>query len=72
MGISSGILKVRDKPSNATAGSAYRFLFGSSTSGKAVTERSAMQMTTVYFRVRILAEVVARLPLQLYPISLAA
>lgn len=42
MGILSGIFKARDKPSNATAGSAYRFLFGSSTSGKAVTERSAM------------------------------
>ncbi len=43
MGILSGIFKARDKPSNATAGSAYRFLFGGSTSGKAVTERSAMQ-----------------------------
>ncbi len=37
MGILSGIFKARDKPSNATAGSAYRFLFGGSTSGKAVT-----------------------------------
>lgn len=42
MGILSGIFKARDKPSNATAGSAYHFLFGSSTSGKAVTECSAM------------------------------
>ncbi len=41
MGILSGIFKARDKPGNATAGSAYRFLFGGSTSGKAVTERSA-------------------------------
>lgn len=66
MGILSGIFKARDKPSNATAGSAYRFLFGGSTSGKAVIERSAMQMTAVYSCVRILAEVVARLPLLLY------
>ncbi|WP_289111422.1 hypothetical protein [uncultured Bacteroides sp.] len=36
MGILSGIFKARDKPSNATAGSAYHFLFGGSTSGKAV------------------------------------
>ncbi len=66
MGILSGIFKARDKPSNATAGSAYRFLFGGSTSGKAVTERSAMQMTAVYSCVRILAEAVAGLPLHLY------
>ena len=66
MGILSGIFKTRDKPTNATAGSTYRFLFGNSTSGKAVTERSAMQMTAVYSCVRILAEAVAGLPLHLY------
>ena len=66
MGILSGIFKVRDKPTNATAGSDYRFLFGSSTSGKTVTERSAMQMTAVYSCVRILAEAVTGLPLHLY------
>ena len=66
MGILSGIFKARDKPTNATAGSGYRFLFGSSTSGKTVTERSAMQMTAVYSCVRILAEAVAGLPLHLY------
>ena len=48
MGILSGIFKARDKPTNATAGSGYRFLFGNSTSGKTVTERYAMQMTAVY------------------------
>ena len=36
------------------------------TSCKAVTERSAMQMTAVYSCVRILAEAVAGLPLHLY------
>lgn len=66
MRILSGIFKVRDQPTNATVGSGYRFLFGSSTSGKTVTERSAMQMTAVYSCVRILAEAVVGLPLHLY------
>jgi len=39
---------------------------GATTSGKAVNERSAMQMTAVYSCVRILAEAVAGLPLHLY------
>ncbi len=56
----------RDKPQNRTAGSGYAFYFGGTTSGKAVTERSAMQMTAVYSCVRILAEAVAGLPLHLY------
>ena len=66
MGILSGIFKARDKPENRTAGSAYTFYMGGSTSGKNVTERSAMQMTAVYSCVRILAEAVAGLPLHLY------
>ncbi len=60
------IFHSRDNPQNRTAGSGYTFYFGSSTSGKAVTERSAMQMTAVYSCVRILAEAVAGLPLNLY------
>ena len=39
---------------------------GTSSSGKAVTERSAMQMTAVYACVRILSEAIAGLPLHLY------
>ena len=58
--------KSRDKPQNRTVGSAYTFYMGGTTSGKAVTERSAMQMTAVYSCVRILAEAVAGLPLHLY------
>ncbi len=58
--------RTRDKPSNRTAGSGFRPLFGGSTAGKAVTERGAMQMTAVYACVRILAESVAGLPLHLY------
>ena len=66
MGILSGLLHSRDKPTNATSGSSYRFFLGGSTSGKTVTERSAMQMTAVYSCVRILAEAIAGLPLHLY------
>ena len=66
MGIFSGLFKSRDKPQNSTAGSAYRFYMGGTTSGKAVTERSAMQMTAVYSSVRILAEAIAGLPIHLY------
>jgi len=66
MGIFSGLFRSRDKPQNRTAGSAYTFFLGGSTSGKAVTERSAMQMTAVYSCVRILAEAIACLPLHLY------
>ena len=66
MGIISGLFKSRDHPKDATTGSAYHFFMGNSTSGKTVTERSAMQMTAVYSCVRILAEAIAGLPLQLY------
>ena len=62
MGIFSGLFRSRDKPQDRTTGSGYAFYFGSTTSGKAVTERSAMQMTAVYSCVRILAEAVAGLP----------
>jgi HK97 family phage portal protein len=58
--------RAREKPQNRTSGSSYSFLFGSSTSGKAVNERSSMQMTAVYACVRILAEAIASLPLHLY------
>ena len=66
MGIFSGLFRSRDKPQNRTTGSAYSFFFGSSSAGKRVNERSAMQMTAVYSCVRILAEAVAGLPLHLY------
>lgn len=66
MGLFSFLFKARDKPQNRTAGSAYTFYMGGSTSGKQVTERSAMQMTAVYSCVRILSEAVAGLPLHLY------
>lgn len=66
MGNLSALFRSRDKPQNRTAGSAYTFLMGGSSAGKAVNERSAMQMTAVYSCVRILSEAIAGLPLHLY------
>ena len=66
MGIFTGLFRSRDKPQNRTAGSNYAFFMGGSTSGKNVTERTAMQMTAVYACVRILAEAIAGLPIHLY------
>lgn len=66
MGIFSGLFKSRDKPKDSTAGSRFAFYMGGTTAGKAVTERSAMQMTAVYSCVRILAEAIAGLPVHLY------
>ena len=66
MGLFTGLFRRRDSPKNSTAGSAYSFFFGGSTSGKSVNEKSAMQMTAVYACVRILSESVAGLPLHLF------
>lgn len=66
MKLLSGLFRSMDKPRNSTSGSSYRFFYGQSSSGKCVTERSAMQMTAVYACVRILSEAVAGLPLHLY------
>lgn len=48
------LFKARDKPANSLNGSGYSFLFGPTVAGKAVNERSAMQMSAVYACVRIL------------------
>lgn len=66
MGIFSGLFRSRDKPTDSTVGSRYAFYIGGSSSGKVVTERSAMQMTAVYACVRILSEAIAGLPLHMY------
>ena len=66
MSFFSGLFRSRDKPQNRTAGSSYSFFFGNTTSGKPVTERTAMQMTAVYSCVRILSEAVAGLPIHVY------
>jgi len=71
MSIFSRLFNSRDKPTDDSrpqnrAGSAFSFLFGGTTSGKTVNERTAMQTTAVYACVRILAEAVAGLPLHVY------
>lgn len=68
MGIKSlfGFGQARDKPMDKAADAGYSFLFGRTTSGKPVNERTAMQTTAVYACVRILAEAIASLPLHVY------
>ena len=68
MGIKSlfGFGQARDKPVDKAVDAGYSFLFGRTTSGKPVNERTAMQATAVYACVRILAEAVASLPLHVY------
>ena len=61
-----GIRGARDKPRDSYGSTAYSFLFGRSSSGKVVNERTAMQTTAVYSCVRILSEAVASLPVHLY------
>ena len=66
MALFDRIFKARDKPKNTLPGSTYSFFFGSTTSGKTVNERTALQTTAVYACVRILAETIASLPLHTY------
>lgn len=67
--ILSNLFKSRDKPTNRVNGNAYSFLMGASSSGRRVTERTAMQMTAVYSCVRILSETLASLPLHIFESS---
>lgn len=64
--IFSKLFKSRSEPKNSLFGSTYSFFFGSTSSGKTVNERTAMQTTAVYACVRILAETIASLPLHTY------
>lgn len=66
--------KPRDTPElpdiqNNVRDSGTLFVFGQSTSGERVDEKSAMQIATVYACVRLLAESVASLPLHLYRVT---
>lgn len=55
----------RDKPKDLfTGGSIFRF--GRSNSGQTVNEKTAMQMSAVYACVRIIAEAIAQIPLNVY------
>lgn len=69
MKILSNLFKNRDKPTNRVNGNAYSFFMGASSSGRRVTERTAMQMTAVYSCVRILSETLASLPLHIFESS---
>lgn len=68
MNIFAKFFRSRDKPvtQNMLNGAFIEPHMGYTTSGKAVTERSSMQITAVYACIRILAEAVAELPLHLY------
>lgn len=68
MGILNWLRGESSRPrDDLTLGSSYSVLFGPTTSGgRVVTERSAMQLTAVYSCVRILAETIADLPLHVY------
>ena len=65
MNLLKDLFRSRDKPQNRV-GSSFSFLFGGTTAGKTVNERTAMQTTAVYACVRILAEAIAGLPLHVY------
>ncbi|WP_458774336.1 phage portal protein [Clostridium neonatale] len=62
----SKLLEPRAGPKNSLLANTYSFFFGSTTSGKTVNEKTAMQTTAVYACVRILAETIASLPVHTY------
>lgn len=66
MNLLKSLFRSRDNPKNLTAGQAFRFNAGITSSGKRVNEISAMQITGVYACVRVLAESIAGLPLHLF------
>ena len=65
MNFFSKLFRSRDKPINFIS-SHWPFLWGQTTSGRSVNDRTAMQVTAVYACVRILAEAIAGLPLNVY------
>ncbi len=65
----SRLFPSRASPKNSFWSSPYSFFFGASSSGKSVSEKTALQTTAVYACVRILAETIASLPLHTYRYS---
>ena len=61
----SFFFRSRDKPQDAVS-AAPTFYFGTSASGKTVNPRNAVQVSTVYACVRVIAETIASLPLGVY------
>lgn len=66
----SRLFKTRASPKNSYWFSPPSFFFGTSSSGKAVNEKTALQTTAVYACVRILAETIASLPFHTYRYTL--
>nr|WP_139906293.1 phage portal protein [Clostridium thermarum] len=62
----SKLFNSKADPKNGFWNTTYSFFFGSTTSGKTVNEKTAMQTTAVYACVRILSETIASLPLHVY------
>ena len=63
----SRFFRARDKPgATDSVSAAPTFYFGSSAAGKSVTAGTAIQMSTVYACVRVIAETIASLPLHVY------
>ena len=65
----SRLFPSRASPKNSFWSSPYNYFFGASSSGKSVSEKTALQTTAVYACVRILAETIASLPLHTYRYS---
>ena len=67
------LFRARDKPDQTSpqnaVSAAPTFYFGASLSGKSVTARSAIQLSTVYACVRVISETVASLPLNVFEVT---
>lgn len=61
----SFFFRSRDKPQNVVS-NAPTFYFGTSSAGKSVNPRQAVQVSTVYACVRVIAETIASLPVGVY------
>lgn len=67
MGFLRNLFKSRDKPELTSPNRSYfSFVFGGTAAGKQVNEKTAMQLSSVYACVRVIAETVASLPLHFY------
>lgn len=63
-----GIMRARDAPGRVrdAVSNAPTFAVGTATSGKSVTQQTSIQISTVYACVRVIAETIASLPLNVY------
>lgn len=62
------LFRARDKPENAVSNAPSVF-FGSAGSGKSISALSAMQTSAVYACVRVIAETIASLPLNVFEVE---